>query len=222
MDKRAVFSSYLGIALWDIVKGVKILRVGAVLAIVFALLGTLTLAQTQSGREETSKNDQTNKRRAFISKNYSWYQAGKVRVFFSADFAQALGSFIDVTHYNSEFQAVLGRLFRSGALDGEKFYKHMEDLPPAVSHLSDSDVAVQKADVFQAIESYSGPMIKVLHYKVVSQSESHFGTVTYEIWATPSRSETGWGEFHIFRVTAKKRFLVGPKIVEFEYRGSQI
>jgi hypothetical protein len=169
------------------------------------------------------QDGQIGKQQSFISEAYSWYQSGKVRVFFSADFARALGPFGDGTDYNEEFQAILGRLFRSGVLNGEMFYKEIGILPPAVSHVSASDEELrQRADVFHAMEGYPGPLVKILRYDIVSRSDTHFETITYELWVTSSRLESGWGELHRFRVTTKKRLLLGPKLVKFEYLGMQI
>jgi hypothetical protein len=169
------------------------------------------------------QDGQISKRHSFISEAYSWYQSGNVRVFFSADFARALGPVGDGTDYNEEFQAILGRLFRLGALNGEMFDKEIGSLPPAVSHLSGSDAELrQQADVFHAMEAYPGPLIKILRYDIFSRSETHFEMITYELWVTSSRLESGWGEFHRFRVTTKKRLLLGPKIVKIEYLGMQI
>jgi hypothetical protein len=163
------------------------------------------------------------RKKAFVSDAYSWYQSDSVRVFFSAAFARALAPVGDDTGYNEEFQGNLGRLFRSGALNGEMFYKEIGNVVPAVSHFSRSDAALKEgSDVFKAMEAYSGPIIKILGYYVLSRSETHFETITYELWVTSSRPETGWGEFHIFRLTMKKRFLLGPKLLKFEYVGSQI
>jgi len=181
-------------------------------------VGTVALAQTQNRPSEAPHG----KPRAFICNGYSWYQSGKVRVFFSAEFAERLGPVLDISGYNKEFQALLGRLFRSGALNGEMFYRLIGEIPPAVTHISGSDIAGQNADVSRAMENYRGPIIKILHYDIISRSETHFETITYEMWVTSSRSETGWGEFHRFRITAKKRFLLEPKIVNFEYLGIQI
>jgi len=174
-------------------------------------------------RTGNSRQGQIGKPQAFVSDAYSWYQSGKVRVFFSADFARALDPVGDGTDYNEKFQATLGRLFRSGVLNGEMFYKEIGTLPPAVSNTSKGDAELaRRSDVFHAMEAYSGPLIKILHYDIFSRSETHFETITYDLWVTPSRSESGWGEFHIFRVTIKKRFMLGPKLVKFEYVGSQI
>lgn len=170
-----------------------------------------------------SPDRQIGKPQAFISEAYSWYQSGKVRVFFSADFARALGPISDVTDYNDEFQAILGRLFRSGALTGEMLFSGIKGLPPTASYLSRSDSELgQRSDVFHAMETYPGPLVKILHYKVLSRSETRFETITYELWVSLSRSESGWGEFHRFRITTKGRFLLGPKLVKFEYCGMQI
>ena len=170
-----------------------------------------------------SRNGQTRKREAFVSGAYSWYQSGRVRVFFSADFARALGPVGDGTDYNEEFQEILGRLFRSGSLKGEMFYKEIGNLPPAVSNVSRSDTELrERADVFRAMEAYGGPVLKILRYDIISRSETHFETITYELWVTSSRSESGWGEFHRFRVTTKKRLLLGPKLVKLEYLGMQM
>lgn len=170
-----------------------------------------------------SQNGQIGKRKAFVSEAYSWYQSGKVRVFFSADFAQALGPVGEPTDYNREFQRTLGRLFRSGVLNGEMFYKEIGNLSPAVSHVSGSDAELrQRATVFQAIKAYPGPLVRILRYDIFSRSETRLETITYELWVTASRSESGWGEFHRFRVTIKKRLLLRPRVVKFEYLGIRI
>jgi hypothetical protein len=170
-----------------------------------------------------SQNGQFGKRQAFVSEAYSWYQSGKVRVFFSADFAEALGPVGERTDYSREFQATLGRLLRSGVLNGEMFYKEIGNLPPTVSHVSESDAVLrQRANVFQVMEAYPGPLVKILRYDIFSRSETRLETITYELWVTSSRSESGWGEFHRFRVTIKKRLLLRPRLVKFEYLGSQI
>lgn len=193
----------------------------------------LVMGSAQEGREESgsgtshpaeiSQIGQTGKRQAFVSDGYSWFQSGKVRVYFSADFARALDPIGDGTYYNEEFQERLGRLFRSGVLNGEMFCKQIGDLPPAVTNVSRANTDLrQQADVFRAMESYEGPLIKILRYEILSRSETHLETITYELWVTSSRAESGWGEFHKFRVTTKKRLLLGPKLVKFEYIGMQM
>ncbi len=194
---------------------------------------SLFLGVAQEDKEESgrgtihgavSQNGQFGKRQAFVSEAYSWYQSGKVRVFFSADFAGALGPVGERTDYNREFQATLGRLLRSGVLNGEMFYKEIGNLPPAVSHITESDAVLrQRANVFQGMEAYPGPLVKILRYDIFSRSETRFlETITYELWVTSSRSESGWGEFHRFRVTIKKRLLLRPRLLKVEYLGSQI
>jgi len=194
---------------------------------------SLVLGVAQENKEESgrgtihgaavSQNGQFGKPQAFVSEAYSWYQSGKVRVFFSADFAEALGPVGERTDYNREFQATLGRLLRSGVLNGEMFYKEIGNLPPAVSHVSESDAVLhQRANVFQVMEAYPGPLVKILRYDIFSRSETRLETITYELWVTSSCSESGWGEFYRFRVTIKKRLLLRPRLVKVEYLGSQI
>ncbi len=162
-------------------------------------------------------------RQSFVSDAYSWYQSGNVRVFFSADFARGLGPVGEGNDYNQDFQENLGRLFRAGVLTGEMFQKAIGDDPPLVSHISKSDQDLRRpGDVVEAIEAYKGPLIKILNFEILSRSETWLETITYELWVTPTRSETGWGEFHKFRVTIKKRFLLRPKLVKLEYRGIQL
>ncbi len=162
-------------------------------------------------------------RQAFVSDSYSWYQSGKVRVFFSADFARELRPVGEGNDYSREFQETLGRLFSSGTLTGEMFQKQIGDSPAAVSHVSRRDPTQRRpGDVLDAMENYQGPLIKILNFDIFSRSETWLETITYELWVTPSRSETGWGEFHKFRVTIKKRFLLPPKLVKLEYRGIEI
>src|SRR5689334_9365854 len=93
-------------------------------------------------RKAVSPNENRGKPRAFVSDTYCWYQPGKVRVFFSSDFAQALGPVGDQSDYNDGFQETLGRLFRSGTLNGEMFYDSIGELSPAVSHISPTDEAL--------------------------------------------------------------------------------
>ena len=200
------------------------------IALVCYVLTTGT-AQEKNGEPGTSASDHTGptqsreagKTHAFVSEAYSWYQSDKVRVFFSADFAQALGPAGVRADYDKEFQGTLGRLFRSGALSGEMFYRAAGDLPAAVSNFSRSDVEQSaRPDVFRSMESYSGPLIKILRYEISFRSETHFETITYDLWVTSSLSETGWGEFDVFRITTKRRPVLGPKLVKFEYLGHQI
>jgi hypothetical protein len=162
-------------------------------------------------------------RLAFVSDGYSWYQSGKVRVFFSADFTRELGPMGDGIEYSREFHETLGRLFRSGKLNGEMFQEQIGNSPAAVSHVATSDGSQHRpGDVFGAMEAYQGPLIKILNFKIFSRSETWLETITYELWVTTSRPENGWGEFHRFRVTIKKRFLLPPRLVKLEYSGSQI
>lgn len=198
----------------------------AALILLLACCATVTaLAQTKKEESAcpTIRDSGSHRKQACVSSAYSWYQSGKVRVFFSTDFARALNSIGDGPDYNDEFQETLGRLFRSGSLTGDMFYGKIGDIPPGVSNVSRADTErLLQTDVFHAMESYSGPLIKILWYEIVSRSETHFETVEYELWVTSSRQETGWGEFHKFRITTKKRLLLGPKLVKFEYLGMQI
>jgi len=98
------------------------------------LIASVAQDKKQGSRLGTSHSSRKSdeRRQAFTSDAYSWYQSGKVRVFFSADFARALNPVGDGTDYNEEFQDTLGRLFRSGVLNGKMFYKEIGDIPPAV------------------------------------------------------------------------------------------
>ncbi len=103
------------------------------------------------------------------------------------------------------------------------FQKEIGDSPAAVSQIFKRDPTQRRpGDVFEAMEAYKGPLIKILNFDIVSRSETRLETITYELWVTPSRSENGWGEFHRFRITIKKRFLLPPRLVKVEYGGIEI
>jgi len=159
----------------------------------------------------------------YFTDTYTAYQHKGVRVYFSEEF---LAGFIDISNvaqYKTEFFSTIGNLLDNGSLTGEMFLKELGDASPSIIHLHKDDLArFNKQDsVYESMKEFKGKIIKILYYKQNNQEEGS-EKLEYEVWVTPSWSETGWGSFHMFTVVLERKANGPCKLIEFKYKGMQI
>jgi hypothetical protein len=166
--------------------------------------------------------------------DYVYYETDSIRVYLSPYFYYGFLSNNDTTAVEifKYFGEEYGKLFEKGLLTGKMFVCELSD---SCKYISESGWKVQQGDTFVPYQpelfGYTGPTIKILNieprWKINTKTTRRF-----EIWATSSKMEDGWGSFPVFYLeltnreatekTDLKDFIDGAVISCFRYGYTQL
>lgn len=166
--------------------------------------------------------------------DYVYYETDSIRIYLSYHFFIGFLSNNDTiakqTFYT--FQDIYGQLFERGFLTSKMFICELNDSCKYNDHngwmIQEGDsLAPFNPDVF----GYKGPLIKILNIEHKESLDTKT-TRKFEIWATTSKMEDGWGGFPVFyleltnhnadKKTELKEFISGASLTCFRYGYSQI
>jgi hypothetical protein len=166
------------------------------------------------------------------AKDFTVYRARRVRVYLASEFREPFATSLPDGGYPALYQQSLdelGTLFERGVLTGEMFYDSVTHDPG--DWVSRHYYPQAASSVGEALASDSGPLMKILHYRVYRPSDAP-SIRNYEIWVTFSAQESGWGSFDIFEVevsnprasreTTGRGFASGARLTMFTYHGIQL
>lgn len=190
------------------------------IALIAILLGATGLA----AGEGSSRTPRPPKATVVRGTDFTIYQSGTVKVFFSSAFLEGFIGDEDPKEYNRLFKEIFDPLFRDSQITGEMFYKEIGDLPSGVINISkdDLDRLNSAGGVYEALRQNTGPLIKILYFFPSDVQPAKKNQKSYEFWVTSSANETGWGAFDRFCVTIETRWLRKPVVVNFKYLGMEL
>jgi hypothetical protein len=182
-------------------------------AAVYVILLFATVSLAQEGRVEK-----------ISAKTYVAFQHNDIRIYFSEEFLKGFQETKDVDKYKRDFLQTIGSLMESGSLTGEMFLNKIGDNTSAIINMSRDDTRRfnEKGGVYESMKSFKGPIVKILYYEQKERSKKDKSqNLEYELWVTPSIVETGWGEFHTFKVVLINKPEGRAELIQFEYLGIQ-
>ena len=166
--------------------------------------------------------------------DYVYYEMDSVRIYLSYHFF--LGFLTNNVTISSKifsnFQDRYGQLFEKGFLTSKMFICELND---NCKYNNNSGWIIQEGDSLVPyspdIFGYEGPIIKILNIEHKEDLDTKT-TRKFEIWATASKTEDGWGSFSVFFLELKnqnankkteiKEFINGATLKCFRYGYIQI
>ena len=168
----------------------------------------------------------------YRGKDYTAYQSGDVRVYFSPWQQLGFDGFEDQTReelldYYQKSLNELGILFKTGLVTGEMFYdryKGYRYLLEAKDESSNPKTTFEP-NYEQDIVQFKGRAFKVLYYEKHTDPTAPY-VVTFQIWAQLDKTDSEWGSFDHYtlmvtlpNIEAKEYTMryQGGKLLELDY-----
>lgn len=183
---------------------------------------------------ETNKyNKSTFKINEVEQGNHVYYELDSIRIYISYDFVIGFHS-NDKSESEIKYAEIknnYGKLFSDGFVTGNmfacEFNKDCIFVKPEFKVKRDGQWIKKDLTLY----GYSGPTIKILNVQEKKELSDNLSRV-FEIWATSSKLESGWGSFAVIYIeltnenadlnTDLKTFLNGAKLNCFRYAYSQV
>ena len=168
------------------------------------------------------------------TKSYLFYEVDSIRIYISHHFSMGFLTYNDTCSKKiyQQTNSQYGQFFSKGFITGDMFICELND---SCKYYPEKGGVIQKGDSLipytPELFFFFCPTIKILNIKHLK----HFDTRMrrrFEIWATSSKKEDGWGAFPVFfleltnyearRKSSLTDFLNGAKISCFRYGYTQI
>lgn len=186
-----------------------------------------------------SCEDDTNSSKRIIKEevmDYTFYEYDSIRVYLSPYFYWGFST-NDSTEAVSIFQNYIdqyGTVFDIGLITGKSFYCELFDSCKVPKNTYGPILNLTSGDPLKPnLFGYEGPVVKILYIEeITKKTKAPKNKRRFEIYATTSKFESGWGSFPMFilelendnvkKETELKDFLIGAKVTCFMYKGTQI